>query len=130
MSAYKVTSKDLLYEEPGLKLEVLYIRVGDCFCRVFRELQWSATHIELKEYHILPDWWLRHIKIDKVLSYEKLYYQNNKTRMNAYAKEWKKTNKEKWNEYQREYKKRKLRETKELVRDYNRSVSRNDADKN
>jgi len=130
MSTYKLKSKDILYEEPGLKLEMIYIQIDDCECRIFRQLKWSATEVELTEYKRLPDWWLRHVKIEKILSYEQEYYKKNKTKMDEYSKEWKKINKEKWNEYQRQYKKRKLREQKGVVRSYNRSVSGNDADKN
>lgn len=114
MSKYKLNEKVILYDEPGLRLEMIYVQVGDCECRIFRQFRWSTTTIELKEFHILPDWWMRHIKLDQLLSYEKLYYQKNKKRMSEYAKQWKRTNKDKWNEYQREYKRRKYAERKNV----------------
>jgi hypothetical protein len=130
MAIYKLKSKVILHREDGLQLECLELQVGDCDCKIYREIKWTQSSIELKEWAMPPQWWNRHIKISELLSYTKDYYKKNKEKMDTYAKEYKQKNKDKWNEYQREYKKRKLREQKGVVRDYNRSVPRDDADKN
>lgn len=125
MANYKLKSKVILHKEDGLQLECLELQVGDCDCKIYREINWTLSSIELKEFSMPPQWWNRHIKISEIFSYTKDYYKKNKQKMDNYAKEYKQKNKEKWNEYQREYKRRKLREQKGMVRNYNRSVSRN-----
>lgn len=124
MAKYKIKEKVILYEERGLKLEMLDMTVGDCQCRIFRQFRWSQTEIELKEFHKLPEWWLRHIKLETLVPYEKEYYEQNKKKMNEYAREWKLQNRDKWNEYQREWKRRKRRKKLEGHNDC--TISRND----
>lgn len=106
MNKYKVRS-EIIYEEVGIRFELLNLQVGDCECTIWRELLWDADSIALNEYTEEPIWWNRQIKLDTILTYHQKYYLKNKEKMKLYQKEWFKRNRDKWNEYQKK-KKRKM----------------------
>ena len=97
---WKSTSK-IIHEEPGIRLEIVNVIIGDCEAVIYRELFWDQQSISLNEYKEQPLWWDRQIKVDKILSYSQRYYINNKEKLKQYQKEWFRNNREKWNEYQK-----------------------------
>lgn len=111
---YRKIKRNVLHFEAGVKLEEIYLELGDCRCVIYREFRWDAQSVELKEYNKLPKWYVRQKNVDEVLTDCQEYYAKNKEKMDKYSKEWKQKNKDKWNEYQREYK-RKRYQSKKLV---------------
>lgn len=103
-----ITKTQVIYQEPGIRFEIVAISIGDCECKIFRELLYDSHSITLNEYTEEPIWWNRQIKIDRVLTYHQKYYLKNKEKMKLYQKEWFKKNRDKWNEYQKNKKKKKM----------------------
>lgn len=101
-------------ESGGIRLQVIYMTIGDCEAKLYQELIWNREGIESNEYTEIPLNWNRWIVINEAL-YFKTYYQVNKEKMNSYSKQWKKDNKEKWNKYQRERLKKLRSVQKEIV---------------
>ena len=59
----KKIRRTVLFSSEGIQLEVINITVGDCKMKKFREIRIYNDQLEVLEHKLIPNWYLRYLKL-------------------------------------------------------------------